>query len=86
VRLHYFESQKAVAEIKAQRRSTYNALPEFYKGEAGANPEYDPKRSYDNPNITDASFKIPFPVSDVSMNPHLLEPPQNVDISQYHYE
>jgi hypothetical protein len=86
VRLHYFEPTKAINEIKAQRRSTYDSdkLLTYYQG-TGNPPEYDPQAAAKIPNVTDASFKIPFPVSDLAMNPHLLEPPQNIDISQFTY-
>ncbi len=85
VRLHYFEPQDAINRIKAQKRSTYNGLKEFY--ESGT---LDPDVTYYDkneavPNINDTHFELPFPDTDLTMNPHLLEDPVDHDMSQYSY-
>lgn len=85
VRLHYFEPQKAITELKAQRRSSYTGLFSLYEGGS-----LDPDVSYYDknpviPNITDDSFTLPFPDTDLTMNKHLLEPAVEHDISEYSY-
>ncbi|MCD7898911.1 MAG: RagB/SusD family nutrient uptake outer membrane protein [Bacteroides sp.] len=92
VRWHYYEPQKAIAEIKAQRRSSYNGLNSYYKSayEAGGTAALDPNSTYYDtnpaiPNVTDKDFELPFPATDLTMNPNLSEEPQDVDITQYSY-
>lgn len=85
VRLHYYNPSRAINELKAQRRSTYNGLMAFY--ESGT---LDPEVTYYNedtpaPNVTDSHFKLPFPDTDLTMNKHLLEDAVEVDISQFSY-
>ena len=87
VRWSYYAPDAAIAEIKAQRRSAYSGLKEFYTG-SSATPDtevtyYD--RNPAIPNVMRSSFTMPFPDSDVSMNPRLLEPPRETDISQFSY-
>ena len=87
VRWHYYAPAEAIAEIKGQRRATYTGLWEFY---TGGLTTPDPNVTYYSknptiPNVMDQSFTMPFPESDVSMNPHLVEPPQDIDISQFTY-
>jgi len=87
VRWSYYNVNDAIAELKGQKRATYSGLPDFYKGgESNPNPSvtyYDKNPTI--PNVMKESFAMPFPESDVSMNEHLLEPPKNIDISQYSY-
>lgn len=85
VRLHYYRPADAIAEIKAQKRSTYNGLQTYYEsGSLDANTTY-----YDTnptiPNINDSHFKLPFPDTDLTMNKHLLEDPVEHDMSKYTY-
>ena len=87
VRWSYYAPDEAIAEIRAQRRATYTGLRSFY---TGGLTTPDPEETYYDrnpviPNVMRSSFTMPFPDSDVSMNPHLLEPPQNIDISQFTY-
>ena len=85
VRLHYYKPQEAIAELKAQRRSSYNGLYSFYEsGSLDSDVTYYDKNPA-VPNITDGSFKLPFPDTDLTMNKHLLEPAVDHDISQYTY-
>jgi hypothetical protein len=84
VRLHYFNPNKAINELRDQARGTYNGLKAFY--ETGT---LDPSTTYYNevpkPNINDSHFKLPFPDTDLTMNKHLLEEAVEVDISQFSY-
>jgi len=87
VRWHYYAPAEAIAELKAQKRSTYSGLVQFY---LGGLTTPDPSVTYYDknptiPNVMDQSFTMPFPESDVSMNKHLIEPAQDIDISQFSY-
>lgn len=85
VRWHYYEPQKAIDEIKAQKRSQYNGLNAFYKsGSLDVSVTY-----YDTnptiPNITNSHFQLPFPDTDLTMNPNLLKDPVEFDLSTISY-
>ena len=95
VRWHYYNSKGAIDEIKAQRRATYNgkdgSTPSgLYRFYTSALTTPDPAITYYDktptiPNVIDDSFTMPFPESDTSMNPHLGEKAQDIDISQFSY-
>jgi len=85
VRWHYYEPAKAIAEIKAQRRNQYIGLGQYYK--TGV---LDPEVTYYDtsaaaPNVTDAHFQLPFPDTDLTMNPNLLLDPVEFDLSTIQY-
>ncbi len=85
VRWHYYEPAKAIAEIKAQRRNQYIGLGQYYK--TGV---FDPEVTYYDtsaaaPNVTDAHFQLPFPDTDLTMNPNLLKDPVEFDLSAIQY-
>jgi hypothetical protein len=84
VRWHYYKPAEAIAEIKAQRRGSYNGLGQYYKSGT-----LDPSVTYYNtnsiPNITDAHFQLPFPDTDLTMNPNLLLDPVEFDLSSISY-
>jgi hypothetical protein len=85
VRWHYYEPQKAIAELKAQRRSYYVGLGTYYKS-----GNFDPTVTYYDqnpniPNITDAHFQLPFPDTDLTMNPNLLKDPVEFDFGSISY-
>lgn len=85
VRWHYYEPAKAIAEIKAQRRNQYNGLGSYYKTGV-LNPDdtyYDTGAAA--PNVTDAHFQLPFPDTDLTMNPNLLKDPVEFDLSTVQY-
>ena len=95
VRRFYFDPDATIAELNAQKRNEYyglNALYETwynkgsYDGPWNLNSDV---RYNDDPgkhqNVQVSSFTIPFPTEDATMNPHLLEAPQHVDISQFTY-
>lgn len=85
VRWHYYEPAKAIAEIKAQRRNQYIGLGGYYEtGILDTEVTY-----YDTgaaaPNVTDAHFQLPFPDTDLTMNPNLLLDPVEFDLSTIQY-
>ena len=85
VRWHYYEPAKAIAELKAQRRNAYLGLGDYYK--TGV---LDPtKTQYDTsataPNIQDKDFQLPFPDTDLTMNPNLLKDPVEFDLTTVKY-
>ena len=91
IRLFYYNPDKAINEIKAQRRDVYYGLDDLYKNyyTSGAWTVTSSIRYNENstiPNVTPKSFTIPLPSSDISYNPHLTEAPQHVDITQYTYK
>jgi hypothetical protein len=85
VRWHYYAPQAAITELKAQKRGSYMGLDDFYKTGV-LNPS---TTMYDNsapiPNITDAHFTLPFPDTDLAMNPNLLKEPVKFDFSSIKY-
>ena len=85
VRWHYYEPAKAIAEIKAQRRNQYIGLGQYYTTGLldTENTYYDTGAAA--PNVTDAHFQLPFPDTDLTMNPNLLLDPVEVDLSTIQY-
>jgi hypothetical protein len=99
VRLAYYNTDKAINEIKAQRRNPYWNLNLTFKNyyttgqwllvnqDEDGN---DQTTTYDDqtpaPNVTASSFTIPFPMEDLTFNPHLMEDPIHVDVREtYQY-
>lgn len=93
VRLSYYDPQRAIDEIKKQRRNSYwnlNALYKYYFNngvwdiQKSAESEDSGEAMYDNttdaPNITVDSFTLPFPSEDVVFNPDLLKPAEHIDV------
>lgn len=94
VRLSYYNAQRAINEIKAQRRNEIWNLNGLYKNyyesgkwevnKAAENPNDRNEPQYNTttaaPNITASSFTLPFPSEDVVFNPHLMEDPIHVDV------
>lgn len=99
VRLAYYNSERAISELKSQRRNVYWNLNLTFKQyyETGqwllVNEDDDNNEqttTYDDqtpaPNVTVNSFVIPFPMEDLTFNPHLMEDPVRVDVRQtYQY-
>lgn len=94
VRLAYYDSQRAIDELKAQRRDVYWNLGSTYKAyyESGySNWTVDATTTQYNtapviPNVTVSSFTLPFPTEDVVFNPNLMADPIHVDVrSEYSY-
>lgn len=90
VRLAYYNPQRAIDELKAQRRAAYNGYDEVAKAywESGETTwNVDPaKTGYDTsakvPNVTVETFTIPFPSEDVVFNPNLMKPAVHVDVRE----
>lgn len=93
VRLAYYNPDRAIAELKAQRRNTYWNLDGMFKTyfETGQwqlvnkdDKGEEQTAMYDDqteaPNVTEASFTIPFPMEDLTFNPHLKENAIHVDV------
>lgn len=97
VRLYYYNPDKAIEILNNQKRCVYWGLDNLYKTWWGENGNYsgpfDPESSevqYENTpgkhqSFDKTSFTLPFPTADVKMNPHLLEAPVKVDVSQFNY-
>ena len=92
VRLAYYDSQRAINELTAQRRDVYYNLGTTYKayyetGNWTVNPDetrYNPDAKA--PNVTVSSFTLPFPTEDVVFNPNLMSDPIHVDVrSEFSY-
>ncbi len=93
VRLSYYDMNKAIGDLKSQRRDVWYGLDALYK------PYYE--SGYKNwtitedvryndaapvPNVTKESFTLPFPTEDLVFNPHLAEPAVEVDVrASYSY-
>ncbi|MCQ2255035.1 MAG: RagB/SusD family nutrient uptake outer membrane protein [Bacteroidaceae bacterium] len=93
VRLAYYNPSRAINELKSQRRNSYWNLDAMFKTyfETGQwqlvnkdDKGNDQTAMYDDqteaPNVTEASFTIPFPMEDLTFNPHLKEDPVHVDV------
>ena len=99
VRLAYYNSDRAINELKSQRRNEYwglNAMfKQYYKTGQWqlVNKDDDGKDQtamYASPedggspipNVTINSFTIPFPMEDLTFNPHLKEDAIHVDVRE----
>lgn len=86
VRLHYYNPTKAIDELRAMDRGTYNLGALFNYYDTGT---MDPSETiyYEAqvPNINDSHFKLPFPDTDITMNKNLLKDPVEIDVTQFTY-
>ncbi|MGL4518193.1 MAG: RagB/SusD family nutrient uptake outer membrane protein [Phocaeicola sp.] len=86
VRLSYYNPQRAIDELKGQRRDVYYGLSALYKkyyedGSFDVNPsDHRYNDSPVIPNVTQSSFALPFPTEDVVFNPNLMKDPIHVDV------
>lgn len=92
VRLSYYNPQKAIAELKAQKRNAFWGLDALYKGyfEAGQWVVDETSMMYDEdtpiPNANESIFTLPFPTEDVVFNENLMKDPIEVDVrSEFSY-
>lgn len=99
MRLSYYDPQRAINELKGQRRNSYwnvNSLYKYYyesgkwdpaeaaKKDATGEADYDTTTAA--PNVTKESFTLPFPSEDVVYNPNLLKDPVSCDVrAEYSY-
>ena len=95
VRLSYYDVNRAISEIKGQRRNQYWNLDPMFKNyyKTGQwqlvnkdDEGNDQTAMYDNqtpvPNVTASSFTIPFPMEDLTFNSHLKEDAIHVDVRE----
>ena len=95
VRLSYYNPERAISELKSQRRNSYWNLnlmfKEYYKTGQWqlVNKDDDGKdqtATYDDqtpiPNVTINSFTVPFPMEDLTFNPHLKEDAIHVNVRE----
>lgn len=86
VRLSYYNPQKALDEIKSQRRNEFYGLntpyENYYKTGQWSYDASETKYNTDTPvpNVTVSSFTLPFPTEDVVFNPNLMKDPIHVDV------
>ncbi len=93
VRLAYYNPNLAISELEGQRRGTYYGLSDAYKSWfdsgyttwAADNSSSVGYTDGTTIHLTESSFTLPFPDTDLLMNPHLSEDPVDVDIDQYNY-
>ena len=92
VRLSYYNPQKAIAELKAQKRNAFRGLDALYKGyfESGQWVVDETSMMYDEdtpiPNANESIFTLPFPTEDVVFNENLMKDPIEVDVrSEFSY-
>lgn len=85
VRWHYYEPAKAIAELKGQRRNAYLGLGAYYKTGVLDTSVTHYDTGAPAPNIQDSHFLLPFPDTDLTMNPNLLLDPVEFDLSTIQY-
>lgn len=92
VRLSYYNPQKAIAELKAQKRNAFWGLDALYKGyfESGQWVVDETSMMYDEdtpvPNVNASIFTLPFPTEDVVFNANLMKDAIEVDVrSEFSY-
>ncbi len=82
VRLHYYKPEVAKDKILAQERGSLQGLNEFYLYNDESNLD---TLSHKVTGLTDDDFLIPFPDTDLAMNPGLMEDPVEFDFSSIGY-
>jgi hypothetical protein len=100
VRWHYYKPDEALAFLNGQNRKNYIGLEEYYKnqgwnswGTADGYPKDDngklsPRINEEMPDgkpFSHTKFTMPFPTTDLQMNPNLAKDPIDYDVSQYRY-
>lgn len=90
VRLAYYDSDRAINMLMNQERGTYYGLSDAYKtwfesGYTTWDMSSAGLTSSKLTNVTKAMFTLPFPDTDLLMNPHLSEDPVDVDVNQFNY-
>ena len=94
VRLSYYKPDDALARLNAQNRYNYSGLSGYLMDgvdgriTVGDDGKESPRVNTDEPTGKPYSgkvFTVPFPQTDLQMNPRLSEPPIDYDLSQYKY-
>jgi len=83
VRLSYYKPDDAKARLANQERGYWESLEAFYKGKLSDMTLL--KIGTWKVNASDIEFVIPFPDTDLAMNPHLGEAPVPFDFSSIGY-
>ena len=96
VRRSYYDKDKCIAELKAQRRSYWDGLPDLYKGFVtndqeeyvgpGNGHSWDASDVKYNDQFTltvvdPNAFYMPFPTEDVVMNPHVGSKAESIRVN-----
>jgi hypothetical protein len=76
VRLHYYEPAMAISLLSNQERGSYSGLGAFYR-----DPTQKITLNTQKFKPVDATFKLPFPEVDISINPNLLKDPVPFDFT-----
>lgn len=93
VRLSYYNVDEAIAQLKAMKRGTYGGrsgdkdafkawFNSGYTVWDGTEVKFTAEQT---PNISKSTFSLPFPDTDLLMNPLLTQDPIEVDVEQYNY-
>ncbi len=90
VRLAYYNFDRVREELMSQERGSYYGLSDAYKTWFNSNySTWDLSKagltSSKLTNVTKDMMTLPFPDTDLAMNPHLSEDPIDIDINQYNY-
>lgn len=94
VRLSYYKPDEALARLNAQNRKNYLGLSVYYMDgiegiKVGSDGKETPRVNTDEPTGQPYSinkFIMPFPDTDLQINPHLREAPIEYDVTQYRFE
>lgn len=81
VRLHYYKPAEAKAIIAAQERGGWQGLENFYVNGDASGLEINSHKV----TVTDEDFLIPFPEVDLSLNPGLMDEPEDFDFGSIGY-
>jgi hypothetical protein len=93
VRLSYYKPDEALAKLNAQNRKNYAGIEDYLLNGVegitiGSDGKETPRINEEEPTgqpYTADKFTMPFPVTDLQMNPNLLEEPIDYDLSQFKY-
>ena len=83
VRLSYYDRAAAANRLAAQERGYWNNLDGWYKGVLANNSTVTIGTW--KVNASDVEFRIPFPDTDLAMNPHLSQDPVPFNFSTIGY-
>jgi hypothetical protein len=94
VRLSYYKPDEALAILNAQERRNYLGLEDYYKNgvngdiKTGTDGKETPRLNEDQATgqpFGKNIFTLPFPETDLQMNPNLAKDPVEYDLSKYTY-
>ena len=95
VRLSYYKPEEAVARLNAQNRQVYTGISAYFEADNPtitisettglASPRLDETTETGQP-YTISQLEAPFPEFDLTMNPNLMLPPVEHDMSVYKFD